>query len=809
MATPAYDSHGTWIAANTSTFTDGTHVIPSGPNTCLFVFAGYGTTVADTNGDPQPTCIFDPAGAAIPMQPIFVKQLAAGSITGSMSAWMLRNPPSGTKTIRVTVFNGTGRDLNILSTAYTNCQGIRNADWAKAQSGDSPDLSIYCQSASSIVVGGACHGDSPISADGNQRDVNPAFTSFSLGCMVVMDTAAGAARSNVTLSANSSTNDHWVIMGWELVSSDDPPFMIVDTMDTGSAVSGTPQSSVSMTVAVDDLLVVCLAGDAGSQTNYCNLTKVSGTATIGTPTGAIQEDGASADRAAINTVRVTGAGTLVLGINIVAATASYVIYRVTNTLAKGWNRSNETSVLATAAPALDHIMTQQKSLVFYALASASITTGVAKNSTMQGQYSTQNGNYTSFAGFKNGPVAKGTINTSVAFQASANVDVVQLEIVDQGIYFVDDEVTQAPGSTWPSDASDAVSVTSTAGNFLVAHNTAGNTFVANVTGVSGGPSWTKDATADKDESNLVSISANSANNIGTAAYHATSTGNFTATVALDTAAPTATAVAELFGVTALGNKAGEGRSSDTGSGVAFTFTFVTASDNPALLLCVDDWTALDFSSGVTFGAINGITPVSADVFGIVSDATIASAGMVLYNDAGLAGSKTISIVRAATSIRPAIWVYELISDVSFITVPDAPTSVTATHGGYNAMEVKWTPGADGGAAITDYAIDYALASAPTTWLGPFSHTASALPVQYVTGLGTTNAYVFRVAAINSVGQGAWSSTSGSLTATDTRGQRLIMTGENVLTMASDLVLLMAGDVPPVSVLVQSFFFGFN
>lgn len=99
------------------------------------------------------------------------------------------------------------------------------------------------------------------------------------------------------------------------------------------------------------------------------------------------------------------------------------------------------------------------------------------------------------------------------------------------------------------------------------------------------------------------------------------------------------------------------------------------------------------------------------------------------------------------------------------TVPDAPTSVTATAGDGQAS-VSWTaPASNGGSAITDYAIRYS-SNGGTSWT-TFSHTASTATTQTVTGLSDGTAYIFQVAAVNAVGQGSWSSSSGSVTPTPT------------------------------------------
>jgi len=82
--------------------------------------------------------------------------------------------------------------------------------------------------------------------------------------------------------------------------------------------------------------------------------------------------------------------------------------------------------------------------------------------------------------------------------------------------------------------------------------------------------------------------------------------------------------------------------------------------------------------------------------------------------------------------------------------PAAPTGLTVTPGGSQAA-LAWTaPSSTGGAAITDYRIQYSFNSGSFT---TFSRAASTSTSATITGL-SAGSYVFRVAAINSVGTGA-------------------------------------------------------
>lgn len=110
---------------------------------------------------------------------------------------------------------------------------------------------------------------------------------------------------------------------------------------------------------------------------------------------------------------------------------------------------------------------------------------------------------------------------------------------------------------------------------------------------------------------------------------------------------------------------------------------------------------------------------------------------------------------------------------STITVPTAafntfgpmlaPTSLSAT-GGNAQISLAWTaPAYNGGSAITDYSVQFS-SNSGSTW-STFSRTASTTASQIVTGLTNGTAYVFRVAAVNVLGVGAYTAASGAITPT--------------------------------------------
>ncbi len=96
------------------------------------------------------------------------------------------------------------------------------------------------------------------------------------------------------------------------------------------------------------------------------------------------------------------------------------------------------------------------------------------------------------------------------------------------------------------------------------------------------------------------------------------------------------------------------------------------------------------------------------------------------------------------------------------TLPGAPTGATALGGG-NEAALSWSaPASTGGAAITDYRIEYSSDSG-VTW-SEYSDAISADLTTTVGGLLPGTRYIFRVAAINPAGLGTF---SAATTATKT------------------------------------------
>lgn len=96
-------------------------------------------------------------------------------------------------------------------------------------------------------------------------------------------------------------------------------------------------------------------------------------------------------------------------------------------------------------------------------------------------------------------------------------------------------------------------------------------------------------------------------------------------------------------------------------------------------------------------------------------------------------------------------------------VPNQVTGLTIGTIGANTIALTWVAPASNGNAITDYVVQYKLSSEPTTWT-TFNDGISTTTSTTVVGLTASSAYDFRVAAVNSIGQGSYSTTASASTA---------------------------------------------
>jgi hypothetical protein len=95
------------------------------------------------------------------------------------------------------------------------------------------------------------------------------------------------------------------------------------------------------------------------------------------------------------------------------------------------------------------------------------------------------------------------------------------------------------------------------------------------------------------------------------------------------------------------------------------------------------------------------------------------------------------------------------------TVPGQPTNLTGIAGNGQAT-LNWNAPIDnGGQSITTYRVDYSTDGG--TNFTEYEHPISSSNSLVVTGLSNGANYMFRVAAINSVGRGNYSSNSSTVT----------------------------------------------
>ncbi|MEY4147284.1 MAG: hypothetical protein RL278_840 [Actinomycetota bacterium] len=114
-------------------------------------------------------------------------------------------------------------------------------------------------------------------------------------------------------------------------------------------------------------------------------------------------------------------------------------------------------------------------------------------------------------------------------------------------------------------------------------------------------------------------------------------------------------------------------------------------------------------------------------------------------------ASTRDVVTSAGVGSPNKLAYSASFAVVPATAPSVPLSLTATPSS-QTVALAWSlPASDGGSAITDYKVEYAV-STSSTWT-VFAHTASTTRAATVIGLTNGTQYSFRVSAVNAIGTG--------------------------------------------------------
>ena len=143
------------------------------------------------------------------------------------------------------------------------------------------------------------------------------------------------------------------------------------------------------------------------------------------------------------------------------------------------------------------------------------------------------------------------------------------------------------------------------------------------------------------------------------------------------------------------------------------------------------------------------------------------------------------------SFGPDDWQAKTITVKLLLSVPGAPTGLTATEG-HHAVKLNWTaPAADGGSAITGY--EY---TRDTVLLAPVVATGNTSPTHIVDNLADNN-YAFVVRAVNAVGPGPWSSNADA--AIGTVGPATVtIAGDGGVTEGTDASFTLTASKPVLS-----------
>lgn len=164
-------------------------------------------------------------------------------------------------------------------------------------------------------------------------------------------------------------------------------------------------------------------------------------------------------------------------------------------------------------------------------------------------------------------------------------------------------------------------------------------------------------------------------------------------------------------------------------------------------------TPVTWSAAVVHG-----TPTPTVVYDVLIGGAVVAAGATSgsYTPSTAGGSLTVRATAtnsegSVQATSPAVTI------TAAPTAPSQPTGLTSTAVTSTSVTLSFVaPASNGGAAISDYVVQFS-SDAGATWTTFLDGTSTALSIT-VTGLTASHPYVFKVAAVNSVGTSAYSGT---------------------------------------------------
>lgn len=158
------------------------------------------------------------------------------------------------------------------------------------------------------------------------------------------------------------------------------------------------------------------------------------------------------------------------------------------------------------------------------------------------------------------------------------------------------------------------------------------------------------------------------------------------------------------------------------------------------------------TSSVTLTGITGYTvQYSTGTYSTWTDASTTVAAGTGYTVTGLAGNTSYKFrVRLNNPANTAPWITTSVAVQTSAVAPSAPTVVAGTSDANGSSVISWTPGSNGGSAITGYLVEYSTDG--TAWTTAIASTPSS--PYTLTGLTNGTSYYVRVSAINTIGTGS-------------------------------------------------------